>query len=77
MPPAYSGDIFCDERAATAIDEALAAKALDRAALMRIAGAQALGGNCIGAEIVLARADRDRGAYSDEARAILSKCGPK
>lgn len=65
------------QRAAAAMDEALAAKALDRAALVRIAGAQALAGNCIGAEVVLAHADRDRGSYSEDAKAILSKCGPR
>ena len=64
------------ERTAAAIDQALAAGALDRGALVRIASAQGLAGNCVGAEIILARADRDRGAYSPEAAAILSKCRP-
>jgi tetratricopeptide (TPR) repeat protein len=65
-----------EERAAAAIDEALVVKALDRTALMRIARGQSRKGNCAGAEIVLGRADRDQGFYSDEGRSILSACRP-
>jgi 4-amino-4-deoxy-L-arabinose transferase-like glycosyltransferase len=65
------------ERVAAATDEALAVGALDRGALMRIASAQATAGNCVAAETVLARADRDRGSYSREAEAILARCAPR
>jgi 4-amino-4-deoxy-L-arabinose transferase-like glycosyltransferase len=69
----YARALLAD-RASETIDEGFQAKALDRAALFRIARSQAQSRNCGGAEIVLARADRDLGYYSAEAKAILAGC---
>ncbi len=62
------------DRVSATINEGLRAKALDRAALFRIARSQAQFRNCGGAEMVLAQADKDRGSYSNEAKAILAAC---
>jgi 4-amino-4-deoxy-L-arabinose transferase-like glycosyltransferase len=62
------------DRASSVIDEGLRGKALDRAALFRIARGQAELGNCGGAEIVLSRADQDLGQYSPQSKAVLAAC---
>ena len=65
------------QRTTSAIDEALTVRALDRPALIRIANAQVSTGNCTGAELVLASAEREHGSYSAEARELLSRCATK